>query len=188
MPALRQEGYDAVGIDPDAPDSPGFRRLPFERYEPPHAVAAVVASNSLHHVGDLDETAGRIRAALRADGTLVVIEWAWERFDDATAQWCFARLAGRGEPSWLHRRRDAWVASGRPWEEYFPAWAGNHGLHPSEEVVRSLDARFVRRSYAEGPCSSQISPASPRRTSRWPSTPGRSGQPVSATSGGRIRR
>ena len=94
MPALRQEGYDALGIDPNAPDGPEFQRMPFERYQPPQPVAAVVASNSLHHVGDLDASAGRIHAALRADGTLIVVEWAWERFDDATAQWCFARLSG----------------------------------------------------------------------------------------------
>jgi SAM-dependent methyltransferase len=152
VPALLREGYDAVGIDPNAPDAPEFQRIPFERYEPVQPVAAVVASNSLHHVGDLDALAGRIQDVLRADGTLVVVEWAWERFDDATAQWCFARLANGGEPSWLHRRRDDWVASGRPWDEYFPAWAGGHDLHPGEEVVRSLDARFVRCSYAEGPC------------------------------------
>ena len=133
------------------PTRPEFQRIQFERYEPPEPVAAVVASNSLHHVGDLDEAAGRIREALRPDGTLVVVEWAWERFDDATAQWCFARLVGSGEPGWLHRRRDDWAASGRPWEEYFPAWAGGHNLHPGHEVVRALDSRFVRRSYAEGP-------------------------------------
>jgi SAM-dependent methyltransferase len=151
VPALRREGYDAVGIDPNAPDAPEFRRIQFERYEPPQPVAAIVASNSLHHVGDLDEAAGRIHAALRADGTLVVVEWAWELFDDATAQWCFGRLADRGEPSWLHRRRDEWIGSGRPWEGYVQAWAGGHGLHPGRRVVQALDTRFVRRSYAEGP-------------------------------------
>jgi SAM-dependent methyltransferase len=151
VPTLRREGYDAVGIDPNAPDAPAFHRIPFERYEPPQPVAAVLASNSLHHVGDLEEAVGRICDALRPDGTLVVVEWAWERFDDATAQWCFARLSDQGEPGWLHRRRDDWAASGRPWEEYFPAWAGGHGLHPGQEVVRRLEARFTRRVYAEGP-------------------------------------
>jgi SAM-dependent methyltransferase len=151
VPALRREGYDAVGVDPNAPERPGFHRIEFERYEPPQSVAAVVASNSLHHVGDLGEAVGRIGDLLRPDGTLVVVEWAWERFDDATAQWCFARLADRGAAGWLHRRRDAWAASGRPWEEYFPAWAAGHGLHQGQEVVRRLDERFTRRAYAEVP-------------------------------------
>jgi SAM-dependent methyltransferase len=151
VPALRRGGYDAVGIDPNAPERPGFHRIEFERYEPPQPVAAVVAANSLHHVGDLGEVVGRIGDLLRPDGTLVVVEWAWERFDDATAQWCFARLPDRGEAGWLHRRRDAWAASGRPWEEYFPAWAGGHGLHQGQEVVRRLDEWFTRRVCAEGP-------------------------------------
>ena len=133
------------------PTHPHSTGSPFERYEPPQPVAAVVASNSLHHVGDLGEAAGLICDALQPGGALVVMEWAWERFDDATAQWCFARLGDEGEPGWLHRRRDDWAASGRPWDEYFPAWAAGHGLHPGREVVRRLDERFTRRAYAEGP-------------------------------------
>ena len=151
VPALRREGYDAIGIDPNAPHAPEFHRIPFERYESPQPVAAVVASNSLHHDGDLDEAVGRICDALQPGGTLVVVEWAWERFDDATAQWCFARLGGEGEPGWLHRGRDNWAASGTAWDEYFSAWADGHGLHPGREVMRRLDARFTRRMYAEGP-------------------------------------
>src|SRR5436853_2885885 len=68
VPDLRREGYDPVGVDPDAPDAPGYHRIGFERYEPPHPVAAVVASNSLHHVDDLGDVVGRIRAAVRPDG------------------------------------------------------------------------------------------------------------------------
>jgi SAM-dependent methyltransferase len=151
VPELRRAGYEAAGIDPEAPDAPGFHRMEFERYEPPQPVAAVVASNSLHHVGDLDEAARRMCDALRPDGVVVVVEWAWERFDEATARWSFGRLAGDGEGGWLRRRRDDWAASGHPWDAYFPAWAANHGLHKSRDVVRCLDARFIRRVYAEGP-------------------------------------
>ena len=130
---------------------PGSTGIEFERYEPPQPVAAVVASNSLHHVGDLDEAARRVCDALRPDGVVVVVEWAWERFDEATARWCFGRLAADGEGGWLRRRRDDWAASGHPWDAYFPAWAANHGLHKSRDVVRCLDANFIRRAYAEGP-------------------------------------
>ena len=150
VPALRREGYDVVGVDPQAPDAPGFHRIEFERYQPPHALAAVVASNSLHHVDDLGETVGRIREAVRPDGVVVVLEWGWERFDEPTARWCFDRIAGDSDPGWLRRRHDAWAASGRPWDAYFPAWAEDHGLHASVAVVRELDARFTRRDYAEG--------------------------------------
>jgi SAM-dependent methyltransferase len=150
VPALRREGYDTVGVDPQAPDAPGFYRTQFERYEPPQPVAAVVACNSLHHVDDLVAVVSRIRDALLPDGVLVVVEWAWERFDEATARWCFGRLGGDGDRGWLHRRHDDWTASGRPWDAYFPAWARSHNLHASREVVAALDARFIRRAYAEG--------------------------------------
>jgi SAM-dependent methyltransferase len=151
VPALRREGYDAVGVDPHAPDEAGFHRTEFERYEPPQRVAAVVASNSLHHVESVDEAVGRICDALLPDGVVVVVEWAWERFDEATARWCFSRLADVGDHNWLRRRHEDWAASGRPWDAYFPAWATNHNLHASRDVVHALDVRFIRRVYAEGP-------------------------------------
>ena len=35
VPALEREGYDALGIDPDAPEGNGYRRVEFERAELP---------------------------------------------------------------------------------------------------------------------------------------------------------
>jgi SAM-dependent methyltransferase len=154
VPALLADGYDAVGVDPEAPEAPDYHRIEFERYRPPRSVDAVVASASLHHVADLGEVLDRVGAALAPGGTLVVVEWAWERFDEATARWCFARLAPPApgtEPGWLRHRRDEWAASGRSWEESLRAWATQEGLHTSEEIVRELDARFDRRSCALGP-------------------------------------
>jgi hypothetical protein len=52
VPMLRAEGYDAIGIDPQAPEQPHYRRIEFERAELPPQVDAVVASTSLHHVAD----------------------------------------------------------------------------------------------------------------------------------------
>jgi SAM-dependent methyltransferase len=63
-----------------------------ERYATPQPVDCVVASLSLHHVADLEETLSRLKDLLVRGGVLVVVEWAWERFDEATARWCFARL------------------------------------------------------------------------------------------------
>lgn len=92
VPALLGGGYEAVGVDPEAPEGPGYHQVEFERYQSPKPVECVVASTSLHHVADLDEVLDRVKTTLVADGVLVV-EWAWERFDEATARWCFARLA-----------------------------------------------------------------------------------------------
>jgi len=108
-----------------------------------------VASTSLHHVLDPAEVVDRLVAALTTTGIVVVIEWAWERFDEATAEWAFARL-GEDE-NWLNRRRDGWLASGMRWPDYLREWAAEHGLHPSDSIVRILDERLQRRQLRERP-------------------------------------
>jgi SAM-dependent methyltransferase len=154
VPALLDGGYDAVGVDPEAPEGPSYQRLEFERYDPRGPVESAVASVSLHHVADLDKVLDRLEALLVPGGVLVVVEWAWERFDEATAWWAFDRLAPPApdaEPGWLHRHQERWAASGQPWARYCRGWAGEEGLHRGGEIVRGLDARFDRQLYAEGP-------------------------------------
>jgi SAM-dependent methyltransferase len=154
VPALLDGGYEAVGVDPEAPEGPPYRRVEVERYDPPWPVEGVVASTSLHHVADLGEVLDRLKALLVPGGVVVVLEWAWERFDEPTARWCFARLAPPApgeEPSWLHHHRERWAASGQPWDRYLRAWATEEGLHPGTTIVRELDARFSRQLHAEGP-------------------------------------
>jgi SAM-dependent methyltransferase len=154
VPELLGAGYAAVGVDPEAPDGPGYHRIEFERYQPPQPVDCVVASTSLHHVGHLDVVLDQVAAVLVPDGALVVVEWAWERFDEATARWCFARLAPQdpeSEPGWLHRRREDWATAGQPWEASCRAWATQEGLHTGKAITRALDARFARRLWTTGP-------------------------------------
>jgi SAM-dependent methyltransferase len=154
VPALLDGGYQAVGVDPEAPEGPGYQQVELERYDPPWPVDCVVASTSLHHVADLDEVLDRLQTLLVSDGVLVVVEWAWERFDEATAHWCFARLAPPApglEPGWLHKHQERWLVSGQPWDGYLRAWAEQEGLHPGGEILRGLDARFSRQFHAEGP-------------------------------------
>jgi SAM-dependent methyltransferase len=154
IPALLDGGYDAVGVDPEAPEGPDYRRIEFEQYEPPQPVECVVASLSLHHVADLDEVLDRLAALLVPGGMLVVVEWAWERFDEPTARWCFARLtppAPGVEPGWLHKHQERWLASGQPWDDHCRTWAEQEGLHPGGEILRGLDAQFTRRFLVEGP-------------------------------------
>jgi hypothetical protein len=43
------------------------------------------------------------------------------------------------------------MASGQPWDDYCRTWAEQEGLHPGEEIVQGLDARFTRRFHTEGP-------------------------------------
>jgi len=152
VPMLRSAGYDAAGVDPEAPDGPWYRRVEFERHELPGPAAAVVACTSLHHVADLAEVLGLAEAALADGGTIVVVEWARERFDEATARWCFRRLPGpAAEHNWLRHRRDEWRESGLPWERYCRDWAAEENLHAAADIVAELDARFDRQFLGDGP-------------------------------------
>ncbi len=151
VPMLRSDGYDAIGIDPEAPDEAHYQRIQFEHAELPQQVDAVIASTSLHHVTDPAEVIDRISSALTSGGAVLVIEWAWEKFDEETANWCFKRLGPQDEAGWLHHRRDEWLASGREWPSYLRDWAEREGLHPGEALVRLLDERLERALLTHGP-------------------------------------
>jgi SAM-dependent methyltransferase len=154
VPALREGGYGAIGVDPAAPDGPDYRQVRFEHCETSRPFDVVIACTSLHHVDDLEAVVDRIGSLLAPEGKVVVIEWAWERFDTATASWCFERLtptASAAEPGWLHGHRDGWQASGAPWDRYFTRWVTEHGLHAAARIIGALDHRFDRRSLSEAP-------------------------------------
>lgn len=151
VPMLRSAGYEAIGVDPEAPGGEDFRRVEFERLELEGAVDAVIASASLHHVEDPAEVIGRIDEILAPGARVIVIEWDWKAFDEQTAEWCFARLERDGEHDWLRHHRDRWVASGLPWSDYLANWAREERIHPAAELLRLLDERFHREHLALGP-------------------------------------
>jgi hypothetical protein len=83
-----------------------------------------------------------------------VIEWAWERFDEATARWCFDRLnppTNQDDEGWLHHHLERWRSSGLPWQDYWRGWTAEEQLHRGGDIVRALDARFDRETVAYGP-------------------------------------
>ena len=100
---------------------------------------------------DTEEVIERIANTLAAGGTLVVVEWDWEQFDEPTADWCFQRLGPDEGAGWLHRRRDEWLASGQPWSAYVRKWAEEEQLHSADTLLRLLDTRFHREHLAYGP-------------------------------------
>lgn len=151
VPRLAAAGYDAVGVDPEAPVGPRFHQLEFEHYAPSAPVDAVVACTSMHHVDDLDHVVDRIAAAVRPGGTLVVVEWARERFDERTARWCFDRLPPEDPDGWLHGHKARWRESGAPWPAYFDGWAEAERLHRGDRIVGALTRRFRTRSLTEAP-------------------------------------
>ncbi len=152
VPALRTAGYDVSGIDPEAPEGEDFHQVEFEQFDLPEPVDAIVACTSLHHVDDLDDVLDRVDQALVPGGRLVVVEWASERFDEATAAWCFARLAeDNADPGWLQRHRDDWIAAGQPWSSYWRTWVGEERLHAGQQIVAALQARFDDQVLTRGP-------------------------------------
>ena len=152
VPLLESAGYQATGVDPEAPPGPSYRQVVFERYEVPGPVDAVVACASLHHVADLAAVLDLMVAALVPGGRAVIVEWAHERFDEATARWCFARLPEPGQHGgWLHERQAEWSESGQPWAAYLRSWVQAEGLHPGQDILDELGARFDSQPVTYGP-------------------------------------
>ncbi|WP_426513534.1 class I SAM-dependent methyltransferase [Dactylosporangium sp. McL0621] len=151
VPAMRRSDYDAVGVDPAAPSGPGYHQTEFEKHQLGRPVDAIVACTSLHHVDDLDEVLNRAAAALTPGGAFIVVEWAYERFDEATARWSFDRLPDSGERGWLHSHREQWQASGQPWQSYLQDWAGRERLYRGEAIIQALQARFQSRLDTRAP-------------------------------------
>jgi SAM-dependent methyltransferase len=144
--ALAGAGYDVTAIDPNAPDGPIFRRVTLEQFSADAPYDAVVASVSLHHVEALDLAFERLASLLRPGGTVVVEEFAKERFDGPTAMWYFhQRLA-----------LQALGANDRPvpadFTTWFELWAEEHAdIHSSDELRAELGARFDERLLVWGP-------------------------------------
>jgi SAM-dependent methyltransferase len=148
VPRLLEHGYEALGIDPSAPDGPDYRRLEFEHSELPPHVDGLIACTSLHHVADPIEVVDKMAGSLASGGLVVVVEWDWESMDEATARWAFERAP---EDGWIQRRHEGWKASGQSWESYLRAWASEHGIHSVRRLLDDLDQRFERVAWDRGP-------------------------------------
>lgn len=149
VPRMRALRHAAIGVDPEAPEGPEYERTEFEHYEPTDPVDVVVACTSLHHVANIGPVLDRIKSLLEPGGTVVVIEWAHERFDQATAGWCFDRLGT--DEGWLHHHRDQWRESGQAWDQYFQAWVRDEQMHSGTDIVRELRTRFDTGTSGDGP-------------------------------------
>jgi SAM-dependent methyltransferase len=152
---LARVGHSVTAIDPQAPEDPIFRRTRIEEFTDPAQFDHVVAILSLHHVEDLGIALSNMADLLRVGGTLVVVEFAWDRIDEATAEWALERLpvASLSEkPSWLGRRCQEWARGGAretraPAESYFAEWASEEGFHSSRRIRDELGRRFVERLF-----------------------------------------
>jgi SAM-dependent methyltransferase len=144
--ALAVAGYDALGIDPRAPEGDLFRRVLLEDLDPDEGrpFDAVVAAFSLHHVRDLDQGLDRIVELLPPGGVLVVDEFGWDLADDDTLDWLYHQqralaAAGHGDaPTTLGAMREGWDAE-------------HLGLHGYDVLRTALNARFDERTFAWTP-------------------------------------
>ena len=153
--ALARAGHSVLAIDPWAPEGPIFRRVGIEGFTDPGPFDCVVAILSLHHIENLGGALDKIANLLRTGGSLVVVEFAWDRIDEATMEWAFDRLPTASlseKPSWLERRCQEWVRGGQGGnraraETYFAEWASKEGFHSSRQIRDELGRRFVERFF-----------------------------------------
>jgi len=127
---LRDAGYDALGVDPEAPDAAHFRRGDYRDVD--DAYDAVVAGRMLHHVHPLDEGVAKLA---RLAPLLLVDEFAWDRIDPAAQEWYEGQ----------HRMLVAAGATplGPP---ALDEWRWRHAdLHPHDAVLDALRAHYDER-------------------------------------------
>jgi len=153
IPALVRAGYDATGVDPQAPEGVAYRRAAFEDYWPETPADAVIASVSLHHVEDPGAALDHVAEVLGPGGTVIVVEWISEDFDEATARWCFGHQLrdADDQDGWLAGLYAQWTESGLSWDEFFAGRLEQHGLHPASVIRRELDARFTGTHLSTAP-------------------------------------
>lgn len=141
---LDAAGFDVLAIDPVAPVGAIFRRVALEELDEDGPFDAVVASMSLHHVHDLGAGLDRIAGLLGRGGLLLLDEFAFDRLDEATADWYHGQL------------RALAAARGRevpPSPDVLRAeWEAEHaGLHGYAVMRPALDARFDERAFSREP-------------------------------------
>lgn len=154
---LADAAYEAQGIDPEAPDDPLLTPVGLESFDRPGSFDAVVAIVSLHHIPDLDGAVKKIAGLLAPSGRVVVVEFAWDRFDDRTALWCLDRLPpGSEDHNWLRERSEPLRerrSRGEPLgaTQLFRAWAAEEGFHSSSDMNEALRRPFSERHFEWGP-------------------------------------
>jgi SAM-dependent methyltransferase len=138
---LIERGYEARGIDPEAPEGPAFERIGLEDLRVEQRYDVAIAVVSLHHVADLALSVERLADAIVPGGLLLVDEFDRERLDPPTT-------------GWLWRQRQALAAAGVGREPGHETAGDHHAavraklaeMHAWDTVRAALSARFEERS------------------------------------------
>jgi hypothetical protein len=127
---LLDAGYDALGVDPDAPDGAHFLRGDFRDVEGEYD--AVVAGRVLHHVHPLD--AGMAKLASLAP-LLVADEFSWDRIDADARDWYEGQY-----------RMLAAAGANPPGPPLLDEWRTRHtDLHAHGVLLEALRAHYDER-------------------------------------------
>jgi SAM-dependent methyltransferase len=137
VPALAAAGYDALGVDPEAPAGERFVRGTFQSLEPSNSLLqgwdAVVAGRVLHHVRPLAESLDRLA---RLAPLLYVDEFAWELIDASAQAWYEER-----------HRRLAEAGHAPPGPPALDPWRARHpDLHRHDVLLDALRGRYEERA------------------------------------------
>jgi 2-polyprenyl-3-methyl-5-hydroxy-6-metoxy-1,4-benzoquinol methylase len=138
---LIDRGYDARGIDPEAPEGLAFERVGLEDLRVERRYDVAIAVVSLHHVADLALSVERLADAIVPGGLLLVDEFDREQLDPSTTAWWW-------------RQRQALAAAGvgpepeqtTAEEHHVAMLAAVADIFPWETIDTALTARFEERS------------------------------------------
>ena len=133
---LAASGYEVLGVDPDAPDGPQFRRARFQVIDGDYD--AVVAGRVLHHVEPLDDG---IEKLARLAPLLIVDEFAPNNIDAEARDWYEGQ----------HRMLTA-AGADPPGPPDLGAWATRHaGLHSDHTLLAALRTHYEEVVYEPRP-------------------------------------
>ncbi len=127
---LLDAGYDALGVDPHAPDGPNHRQARLEEVD--GEWDAVVAGRVLHHVHPLDDAIAHLASLAPL---LVVDEFAWDRI-------------GADAQDWYEGQHRMLVAAGAdpPGPSSLDDWRAHHtDLHPHSVLLDTLRLHYDER-------------------------------------------
>jgi SAM-dependent methyltransferase len=138
--ALDDLAYQVVAIDPAAPEGAIFQAVSLEEFADQGRFDAIVASRALHHIHDLAGALSKLHRLLVPAGRLILVEHAFDRFDEPTARW------------YLEKRRATDAGAPSSLRACLAEWETDHaGLHGYTGMRRELDRRFTERWFAWTP-------------------------------------
>lgn len=119
---LTELGFDALGVDPRAPDHPRLIRQRVEQATGLGEFDAITAVMALHHA-ELDAVVPALARLLRPHGRLFVYDFGSDCYDERAAQWLTA-----------HDESDA--------DNSIAGWWREHGeFHTIPTITQALSAR-----------------------------------------------